>query len=63
MFIIGIILGIACIIINANEWFIIPNVVIYICFGISALALLISIIKHAIFAKEYKETKNRFWGF
>lgn len=63
MFIIGIILGIACIVINANKWFIIPDVVIYICFGISALLLVINIIRSAMFAKHYKETKNKFGRF
>lgn len=39
-----IILGLVGLVINANGWFIIPNSVIIICFGISALLFCYTII-------------------
>lgn len=35
-----IILGLIGLIVNANEWFAVPNVAIYICFGIGILQAL-----------------------
>lgn len=44
-----IILGIVGLIINANEWFAVPNVAIYICFGIGAIQALHTLtIEHKV---------------
>ena len=39
-----IILGIVGFIVNANAWFIVPNLAIYVCFGVGGIVLLIQIL-------------------
>lgn len=48
------ILGIIGIIANANSWFVVPNMVIYICFGFSVIMFIINIISFNSINKNFK---------
>lgn len=59
MFWVMIIAGIGLMISKANELFVVPDVCIYICFGMAAILLAISIIQHIWFKREYKKFTKR----
>ena len=52
-----IILGILGLVSNANGWFIVPSVCIYICFGIAAFSIL-----HGVIMSHWTKKKFEDWG-
>ena len=63
LMIIMILLGIAVEIVNANAWFIIPDFVSWICFGIAGLCLLGNIINFFVVKKQMKNVNKSFNRF
>lgn len=58
--IILILLGVAVEIVNANAWFIIPDFVSWICFGLAGLCVVINIINYFVVKKQMKKMNDRF---
>lgn len=57
--IILVLFGVVCEIVKANTWFVIPNFVSYILFGLSGIILLTNMIKYfSIKYKIYKISKK-----
>lgn len=49
------IIGIIGLIANANSWFIVPDIVIYVCFGFSIITFIMSIISFHSINKNFKK--------
>lgn len=49
-----IILGILGLVSNANGWFVVPDICIYICFGIAVLTILHGLIFAHLWKKKFK---------
>ncbi len=48
------ILGIVGLIANANAWFIVPNIVVYVCFGIGVIMFIANIVTFNSINKKIK---------
>ena len=55
-----ILLGIVVEIINANAWFIIPDFVSWILFGLAGLGIVFNIINYFVVKKQMKKMNDRF---
>lgn len=60
LIIILIVLGIIVEIINANAWFIIPNFVSWVFFGLAGILFVVNIITSIIAKHKMKQMKNEF---
>lgn len=58
-----ILLGIAVKVVNINGWFIIPDYVSWICFGIAGLNFVFSIIQYLAVKQEIKNIHDKFHKF
>lgn len=61
MEIILILLGIFFLIANANAWFAVPVIVIWICFGLAALILIVQLVRARQFKKAFKNHTKNLW--
>ena len=55
-----ILLGVAAEIVNANAWFVIPDFVSWILFGLAGLGIVLNIVKYFIAKKQMKKMNDRF---
>lgn len=53
------ILGIIGIIADANSWFIVPNIAIYVCFGLSGIIFIVNFITYYSINRSIKKTVKR----
>ena len=60
LMIILILLGVAVEIVNVNAWFVIPDFVSWICFGLAGLCLLGNIINFFVVKKQMKKMNKSF---
>lgn len=54
------ILGIGLSVSNANQWFVVPNFCIWICFGIAAVLFVIWLINLITAKRTFKKMNRRF---
>lgn len=55
-----ILLGVALEIVKANGWFIVPNVAIYIVFGIGMILVTVSVVSWIAAKKRFNRMSNSF---
>lgn len=55
-----ILLGIGAEIVKANAWFIIPNYVSWICFGVAGVACLLKLVNYFTVRKQINKMNKKF---